>query len=141
MSKEILVCVSGYFNPLHKGHLEYFRKSKELGDKLVVIVNNDNQAILKHGSSFMKDKDRLEIIRALKVVDFAILSVDEDRTVCKTLEIINPDIFANGGDQFNTSIPEAEVCMSNNIKLADGLGGKIESSSWLLKRANEKKTI
>lgn len=129
---EKIVCVSGYFNPLHFGHIEYFEKSKQLGDKLIVIVNNDKQAIIKKGSSFMPEDERLKIIRSLRIVDFAVLSIDNDRTVCKTLESIRPHIFTNGGDQTNDIIPEKEICDKLNIELVDGLGGKIQSSSWLL---------
>lgn len=114
---EKIVCVSGYFNPLHYGHIEYFEKSKQLGDKLVVIVNNDKQAILKKGSSFMPEDERLKIIRSLRIVDFAVLSIDNDRTVCKTLESIRPHIFTNGGDQTNDIIPEKEICDKLNIKM------------------------
>ena len=134
---EKIVCVSGYFNPLHFGHIEYFEKSKELGDKLIVIVNNDKQAFLKKGSSFMPEDERLKIIRSLKVVDMAVLSVDEDRTVCKTLECIRPHIFANGGDQFNDVIPERPICEKLGITLCDNLGNKIQSSSWLLEKAKK----
>ena len=129
---EKIVCCSGYFNPLHAGHIEYFEKSKELGTKLVVIVNNDKQAILKKGSSFMPENERLKIIRSLKVVDMAVLSIDEDRTVCKTLESVRPDIFTNAGDQTNENVPEKTVCEKLGIKMVDGLGDKIQSSSWLL---------
>jgi cytidyltransferase-like protein len=130
-----IVCVSGYFNPLHAGHIEYFEKSKELGNKLVVIVNNDKQSILKKGSSFMPEDERLKIIRSLRIVDMAVLSIDDDRTVCKTLRSVRPHIFANGGDQFNDIIPEKVVCEELNIQLSDGLGDKIQSSSWLLAKA------
>lgn len=131
---EKIVCVSGYFNPLHVGHIEYFEKSKKLGDKLVVIVNNDSQSFLKKGSSFMKEQERLKIIRSLKIVDMAFLSIDEDRTVCKTLKCVMPHIFANGGDQFNDNIPEKDICEKLKIQLVDGLGDKIQSSSILLER-------
>lgn len=134
MSKDIIVCVSGYFNPLHIGHLEYFERSKKLGTKLVVIVNNDKQAILKKGSSFMPEHERLYIIRSLSVVDFAVLSIDEDRTVCKTLESIRPDVFTNAGDQTNENVPEKPICEKLGIKMLDGLGDKIQSSSWLLSK-------
>jgi len=131
---EKIVCVSGYFNPLHIGHLEYFEKSKKLGDKLVVIVNNDSQSFLKKGSSFMKEQERLKIIRSLKIVDMAVLSIDDDKTVCKTLKCVMPCIFANGGDQFNDNIPEKDICDKLKIQLVDGLGDKIQSSSILLER-------
>lgn len=133
MSK--IVCISGYFDPLHVGHLEYIRKSKELGDYLIVIVNNDYQASLKKGKAFMPDKERVEILKAIKYVDQVVLSIDKDRTVRETLKIIEPrpHLFANGGDQTNQSIPEAPVCEELGIDLVDGLGDKIQSSSWLIK--------
>ena len=132
MPDETIVCVSGYFNPLHIGHIEYFEKSKLLGNKLVVIVNNDKQSFLKKGSSFMPENERLNIIRKLRVVDMAVLSIDEDRTVIKTLECIRPHIFTNGGDQTNDTIPEKDICDKLGIKLIDGMGDKIQSSSLLL---------
>ncbi len=134
---EKIVCVSGYFNPLQAGHIEYFEKSKKLGDKLVVIVNNDKQSMLKKGSSFMPEDERLKIVRSLKIVDMAVLSIDDDRTVCKTLESVRPHIFANGGDQFNECIPEKTICEKLGILLSDGLGDKIQSSSWLLEKAKK----
>ena len=127
--KELIVAVSGYFDPLHVGHLEYFQLAKQLGDKLYVIVNNDVQAVLKKQTSFMNENDRLEIIKSLSIVDNAILSIDQDKSVSKTLEKIKPDIFGNGGDQIKGSILEEETCIRNNIKIVDQLGNKIRSSS------------
>ena len=127
--KELIVAVSGYFDPLHVGHLEYFQLAKQLGDKLYVIVNNDFQAILKKQTSFMNENDRLEIIKSLSIVDNALLSIDQDKSVSKTLEKIKPDIFGNGGDQIKGSILEEETCIKNNIKIVDQLGKKIRSSS------------
>ena len=98
---KIRVAVSGYFDPIHIGHLEYLRMAKELGDSLVVIVNNNHQCKLKKGKHFMDENDRVEIVKALRFVDEVFLSVDKDRTVCKSLEEIKPDIFANGGDRGN----------------------------------------
>ena len=131
MSK--IVCVSGYFDPLHIGHIEYFKKSRELGDQLMVIVNNDNQAILKKGQSFMPAEERMAIIAELECVDTVVKSVDQDGTVCATLQLIEPkpDFFCNGGDQKNDVIPEAGVCEERNIQLIDGMGEKVQSSSWL----------
>jgi len=125
------VAVSGYFDPIHVGHLEYFKYAKELGDYLIVIVNNDYQCSLKKGKAFMPEQDRLRIASSIKGVDEVVLSIDQDRTVCKTLEMINPDIFANGGDRNNVEIPESKVCKEYDIKLVDGLGSKIRSSSDL----------
>ncbi len=124
-----VVAVSGYFDPLHVGHLEYFEMAKQLGNKLIVIVNNDKQAILKKGESFMNENDRVEIVAALKCVDEVFLSIDEDKSVCKSLEAIKPDIFANGGNRSLAEIPETAVMEKYNIKMVDGLGEKIRSSS------------
>ena len=139
MKKAIIV--SGYFNPLHKGHIEYFHKAKEKGDLLFVIVNNDKQRLLKKAKLFMLEKERVLIVSELNVINKVFLSIDQDRTVCATLEKINKDLskkynlyFANGGDQNNTSSPETPVCKKLGIGLLEGMGDKIQSSSWLLKR-------
>tara|TARA_B100001093_G_C26043015_1_gene682988 strand:- start:49 stop:462 length:414 start_codon:yes stop_codon:yes gene_type:complete len=135
---EKIVCVSGYFDPIHVGHLEYFKNSKKLGDKLLVIVNNDEQATLKKGKPFMPVDERIILINELECVDIVVKSIDTDRTVCQTLATIEPKptYFCNGGDQFNDIIPEAEICDQRGIILADGLGEKIQSSSWLIKKSN-----
>ena len=131
LNKIVKVAVSGYFDPIHIGHLEYLKMAKDLGDYLIVIVNNDYQSNLKKGKSFMNELDRVEIVKALKLVDEVFLSIDKDRTVCKSLKKLKPDIFANGGDRSSEEIPEAEVCVNFNIKMIDGLGDKIRSSSEL----------
>ena len=128
---KIRVAVSGYFDPINVGHLEYLRMAKELGDSLVVIVNNNYQCKLKKGKHFMDENDRVEIVKALRFVDEVFLSVDKDRTVCKSLEEIKPDVFANGGDRATSEVPETPVCKKYNIKMVDGLGDKIRSSSSL----------
>mmetsp|Transcript_9084 Transcript_9084/g.13402 ORF Transcript_9084/g.13402 Transcript_9084/m.13402 type:complete len:163 (-) Transcript_9084:222-710(-) len=133
---QVVVVASGYFDPIHYGHVEYLQRSKDLGDKLIVIVNNDRQAASKKGKSFMPAAERVKMVRSLACVDAAIEAMDDDRSVCKTLAALHPDIFTNGGDQFNTSIPEAETCHRLGIKMSDGLGGKVQSSSWLLKQAS-----
>ena len=136
------VIVSGYFNPIHKGHLEYFNNSRALADELFVIVNNDAQRVLKGSKEFQNEEERMIIVSNIKAVDKAILSVDEDRTVCATLKKIAQEYggeyklsFANGGDQNNDTIPERPVCEEMGISLIDGLGDKIQSSSWLLKKS------
>ena len=138
--KKKAIIVSGYFNPIHKGHLECFNNAKELADELFVIVNSDLQRGLKGSKEFQKEAERLFIIQNIKAVDKAIISVDKDRTVCASIRTIfetygaEYDLgFANGGDQDNNSIPEAPICKELHIQLIDGLGGKIQSSSWLLK--------
>jgi D-beta-D-heptose 7-phosphate kinase/D-beta-D-heptose 1-phosphate adenosyltransferase len=125
------VAVSGYFDPIHIGHLEYLKLARELGDKLVVIVNNNDQCILKKGKPFMDELDRVEIVKSLKMVDEVFLSIDKDKTVCASLEEIKPDIFANGGDRSTGEVPESSICKKYNIKMIDGLGNKIRSSSDL----------
>ena len=128
---KIRVAVSGYFDPIHVGHLEYLKMAKELGDSLVVIVNNNHQCELKKGKPFMDQNDRLEIVKALRFVDEVFLSIDKDRTVCKSLELVRPNIFANGGDRATGEVPETPICKKYNIKMVDGLGDKIRSSSNL----------
>jgi D-beta-D-heptose 7-phosphate kinase/D-beta-D-heptose 1-phosphate adenosyltransferase len=141
MSKKKGMIVSGYFNPIHKGHIEYFNNAKALADELFVIVNNDHQRALKGSKEFQKEAERVFIVSNIKSVDHSILSIDEDRTVCKTIEKIALDFgndyelsFANGGDQNNNTIPERPICDQMGIALIDGLGDKIQSSSWLLKK-------
>ncbi len=138
MKKAIIV--SGYFNPIHKGHIEYFNNAKALGEYLIVIVNNDKQRALKGSKEFQQEDERVFIVSNIKSVDQVFLSIDEDRTVCATIqhihELLHHDYqlaFANGGDQNNNSIPEVPVCEKLGITLLDGLGDKIQSSSWLLK--------
>ena len=139
--KSKAIIVSGYFNPLHKGHLELFEKAKSAGDELWVIVNSDLQRTLKGSKEFMDENERLTIVSAIKYVDKALISIDKDKTQCETLahiaDSINKDFdlfFANGGDQNNESIPEVVVCNEKGIGLIDGLGAKIQSSSLLLKK-------
>ena len=132
MNKKLTtVAVSGYFDPIHVGHLEFLELAKKLGDNLIVIINNNLQAELKKGSTFMDEKDRMEIVAALRCVDEVFLSIDTDKSVCKSLERIKPDIFANGGDRSLDEIPETAVMKKYNIKMVDGLGLKIRSSSDL----------
>ena len=141
MSKPKAIIVSGYFNPLHKGHLELFQKAKASGDELWVIVNSDLQRALKGSKEFMNENERLIIVSAIGIVDKALISIDKDKTQCATLGDLADRFsgefelyFANGGDQNNDSIPEAPICKVNGILLLEGLGDKIQSSSWLLKK-------
>ena len=139
--KKKAIIVSGYFNPIHKGHLEYFNNAKALADELFVIVNSDLQRALKESKEFQKEDERLFIVQNIKAVDKAIISVDKDRTVCASIRALFETYgeaydlgFANGGDQDNNSIPEAPICNELKIQLIDGLGDKIQSSSWLLNK-------
>ena len=139
MSKPKAIIDSGYFNPLHKGHLELFEKAKVSGDQLWVIVNSYLQRKLKGSKKFMDQDERLIIVSALGIVDKALISIDKDKTQCKTLTDLANKFsseyelyFANGGDQNNDSIPEVPVCEEKRITLLEGLGDKIQSSSLLL---------
>ena len=123
------IVTSGYFDPLHVGHIECLELAKELGDELIVIVNSDYQTRLKKGKSFMSEQDRMKIVSSLKCVDKVFLSIDKDKSICESLRYLNPDIFAKGGDRTSDEIPEAVVCKEMNIKIVDGLGKKIRSSS------------
>ena len=139
MKKAIIV--SGYFNPIHKGHIEYFQNAKSNGDELFVIVNSDFQRELKGSKEFQDEKERVFIVEKLRMVDKCFISIDKDRTVIETIKTIFDQfgneyqlVFANGGDQNNDTIPERAICEKLGIKLIDGLGEKIQSSSWLLKK-------
>jgi D-beta-D-heptose 7-phosphate kinase/D-beta-D-heptose 1-phosphate adenosyltransferase len=138
--KKKAVIVSGYFNPIHKGHLEYFENAKKHADLLFVIINSDYQRRLKKSKEFQNEKERILIVSNLKLVDKTILAIDKDRTVQKTIQKIHAQysktydlLFANGGDQNNNTIPERVICEKLGVQLIDGLGDKIQSSSWLLK--------
>jgi cytidyltransferase-like protein len=136
-----VVAVSGYFDPIHVGHIEYFKLAKDLaGDdgKLIVILNNDKQAIMKKGKVFMPVDERKRILESIRYVDEVYISIDVDRSVCKSIEAICPDIFANGGDRFIYEIPESAICRRLGIKMVDGLGEKIRSSSELIENVRRK---
>lgn len=136
--KEVVVAVSGGFDPIHVGHIRLIQAAKKLGDKLVVILNNDNWLKKNKGHIFMHQDERKEIIEAIKGVDEVILTGHkpnpDDMSVSKELAKIKPDIFANGGDKTATNIPEAPVCKKIGCEMVFnvGQGGKIQSSSWLL---------
>jgi len=139
--KQKAIIVSGYFNPIHKGHIEYFQNSKANGDKLFVIVNNDFQRALKGSKEFQDENERVFIVENLKLVDNCFLAIDKDRSVVETIKMIYDQFgneyhlaFANGGDQNNDTIPERPICQELGIELIDGLGSKIQSSSWLLNK-------
>lgn len=139
--KKKAVIVSGYFNPIHKGHIEYLQNAKANGDYLIVIVNSDFQRSMKGSKEFQNEDERVFIVSSIKSVDRVFLSIDNDRTVCETIRLIHQQLFAdfelafaNGGDQNNNSIPEVPVCQELGIELIDGLGDKIQSSSWLLNK-------
>lgn len=136
----IIVAVSGGFDPIHIGHMRLFKNAKKLGDKLVVIINNDNWLKKKKGYIFMPQQERKEIIEAVGCVDEAVLTGHrpnpEDMSVSKELMKLKPQIFANGGDRKKDNVPETAVCRKIGCKMVFnvGKGGKIQSSSWLVKK-------
>ena len=142
-----IAIVSGYFNPLHVGHLDYMEAAKELADKLIVIVNSDFQVSLKGSTPFMREEDRIRIIKSLKTVDKVYLSTDRDDSVLETLKYVvvqnqacgrNKFLFCNGGDRSDTNTPEERLCRSNSHHLTSvyNIGGsKRQSSSHLISKA------
>ena len=137
-TKKITVAVSGGFDPIHVGHVRMFNEAKKLGDELVVIINNDNWLKHKKHHVFMHQRERKEIIEGLRSVDRVVLTNHKsnpvDMSVCKALEKIKPDIFANGGDRVKSNIPEVATCQKIGCQMVFnvGHGGKVQSSSWLL---------
>ena len=136
MTEKTLVIVSGYFSPLHCGHLDYLEAGASLGDRLIVIVNNDLQQKKKKGKVILPQQDRLRIVKALSIVDEACVAIDDDSSVKKTIESIalkNQQfdlIFANGGDRNQPSdIPEVDVCKEHEIQLIFGVGGSTKRDS------------
>ena len=143
--KDTIVVVSGGFDPVHIGHVRMFNEAKKLGDKLIVILNNDNWLRFKKGFVFMPEAERKEIIESFKSVDGVLITDHKPNTkdisVCKELELIKPDIFANGGDRKDkNSTPESMVCKKLGIKMVFniGHGGKVQSSSWLTKNIGKR---
>lgn len=144
--KLTLVITSGGFDPIHDGHIEYLKKAKDLGDFHVCILNSDSFLVSKKGYSFYTAKQRRAILSELKCVDLVIDSIDDDMTVCRTIEKIHCTfckkydkiIFAKGGDRFEHEIPESKICKDLEIQIIDGLGDKIESSSNLVNKERNK---
>lgn len=138
-----IAITSGYFDPMHRGHLEMLELSRAQGDVLWVIVNNDAQAALKKGKAFIDQETRLAVTKALRVVDRAILAVDADGSVCATLELLlgeakalgHEAVFCKGGDRHAGNIPELAVLRRHGALLIDGLGAKIDSSSRIIAQA------
>lgn len=135
MNKPIGIIVSGYFSPLHAGHLDMMEDAASRGDTLIVIVNNNAQQLMKKGKVILDEADRLRIVKALRIVDRAFIAVDDDRTVCRSLEMIAREfsdhhlIFANGGDRRPEFVPEAETCAEHGIEMRFGIGGSEKADS------------
>ena len=145
-TKNIVVAVSGGVDPIHIGHVRMIREAKKLGDKLVVIMNNDNWLKHKKGYAFMSENERKEILEAIKGVDEVFVTEHTENTsdisICDALRKVRPDIFAKGGDRHIGNIPEVAVCEEIGCKIVSdiGDGGKVQSSSWLLKKFSENLT-
>jgi len=129
------IAISGFFNPIHIGHIRMIQESAKLGN-VYVIINNDEQVKLKGSTPFMNEEDRREIVSNIKGVYKTVISFDTDKSIGKTLRWIAPDIFANGGDRKDEDdIPESKICKELGIKMIFNIGGnKIRSSSELLKK-------
>lgn len=142
-----IVLVTGGFDPLHSGHIAYFKAAKELGDKLVVGINSDDWLTRKKGRAFMPSVERISIIENLKVVDHCLLFDDTDGSAKEAIRNVRqlfPNdhiIFANGGDRTPTNIPEMDI-IDNNLEFVFGVGGedKKNSSSWILEEWKAPKT-
>jgi len=139
-----IVIVSGYFNPVHIGHIEMLKAAKALGGLVCVIVNNDIQQMLKKGKIIMNEDERVGVVKALRYVDMVYLAEDTDRTVCKTVMKIAEQfsvngyelIFANGGDRnCSRRVPETDICERYHVKMIFDCGGtdKLNSSSSINK--------
>ncbi len=132
------MAVSGGFDPIHAGHVRLLEEAKKLGDKLVVVLNNDNWLRRKKGYVFMPQRERKEVIEALRAVDKVFLTNHQpnpkDMSVSKEIRKLKPDVFANGGDRTTKNTPEKAACRAIGCKVVYGIGrgGKVQSSSWLL---------
>jgi len=141
-----VIVISGYFNPIHSGHIDYIKSAKQRGDVLVVIVNNDNQVELKGSVPFQNENERFKIVNNIKGVDRTVLSIDEDSTVCESLRMVyktyeddpffHQMFFCNGGDRKEGGVPEDILTEELGINMLYNIGGeKVQSSSELIKNA------
>lgn len=144
--KKRVVAVSGGFDPVHIGHVRMFQEARNLGDELVVIINNDNWLRAKKGYVFSPEEERVELIQHFPFVDRVVLTKHpeevSDRSVCDALEALRPDVFANGGDRFADNVPELALCERLGIEMVFNIGGnKIQSSSDMVKKAYSAITV
>jgi len=136
MNRSVAVIVSGYFSPLHIGHLDMIESGARLGDKLIVIVNNNEQQLAKKGKIIIDEKDRLRLVSALRDVDEALISIDQDRTVCQSIRLVAERhrdydlVFANGGDRKSGEVvPEQPICEEFGIRMVFDMGGNEKADS------------
>lgn len=137
------VMVSGGFDPIHRGHVRLLKEAKKLGSKLIVVLNNDNWLLEKKGYVFMSQKERREVLLAIKYVDKVVTTQhkkgDPNKSVCPEIKRIRPHIFANGGDRKAGNIPEYHMCERLGVKMAFNVGGgKVQSSSELYENLRTK---
>ena len=140
--KAIIVAVSGGFDPVHVGHVRLFQEAKKMGDRLVVILNNDNWLMAKKGYVFMPQNERKEILAALAGINEIVFTGHPKNpkamSVAKELVKIKPDVFARGGDRILKNLPEQEIktCQAIGCRIVFnvGKGGKVQSSSWLAQK-------
>ncbi len=136
---QIIVAVSGGFDPIHKGHVRMIQAASAFGS-VVVIANSDEWLMRKKGYVFMPFEERAEILESIKGVGAVVKAKDDDETVCETLRDLRPNMFANGGDRKDDNVPEVAVCQELGIKMLWNVGGdKIQSSSWLVEKSKEKR--
>lgn len=142
------IIVSGFFNPLHGGHLDLFEAAKAMGDYLIVLVNNDEQQMIKKGKIILNEENRARLVGALRIVDEVIIGIDKDDPsypITESLALVADKyphdelVFCNGGDDRSNDGelpgPEAEMCRKRGITMAFGVGGtsKFDSSSRINK--------
>ena len=143
-----IVAISGGFDPIHRGHIEYMKRAKEFANNIakienedcivVCILNSDNFLINKKGYVFQDYNEREVILEGIKYIDEVMPCIDKDQTVCKSLQLLKPNYFLKGGDRKFENIPEALICIDLDICVIDGLGNKIQSSSELVKKVKDK---
>lgn len=146
MKERKIVITSGYYNPVHRGHVEYLQLAKRLFFETyhIAIVNNEKQSLDKKGRVVIPLEDRTAVVEAIRYVDEVFISIDEDKSVCKSLEYLAKQhtgekiVFAKGGDRYSGEIPEKKVCDQYNIEIIDGLGEKIQSSSEITRDWGER---
>lgn len=136
------VAISGGFDPVHIGHIQLMKEARSLGDRLVVILNNDHWLKKKKGFVFMEEKERVAVLEAIRYVDEVIVTSHpedpQDMSVCRELAELKPDIFANGGDRKADNIPEYDLCQKLGIEMVFNVGGeKAQSSSELVRRVRK----
>ena len=152
MKKKIIVATSGGFDPIHVGHLRLLKEAKALGDKLVVILNNDNWLRKKKGYTFMPQEERAAILLAIRYVDRVVITGHKknakDTSVQRELRKLKPDIFANGGDRDKKDAKNRSsslntdqlMCQRLGIRMVFNVGGnKAQSSSWLVEKVQKAK--